>query len=164
MANHNWIIAAPAETTMLPSPKNTFGNSICIAMVDAGDPHPNTYRLALQNSRERHSLIAISTGGGMIEIVAVDGFQVSICGDCFETLLWVDGSCWKISKSTVPSRESFSYQTRLGKSARGLRSCSAQAARAFGKRSSIRRSKRWSPRRVASMGRRRNDSSKYCLK
>ena len=32
---------------------------------------------------------AISTGGGMMEVVNVDGFTVSMFGDCFETLLWV---------------------------------------------------------------------------
>ncbi|MHB8866105.1 MAG: L-serine ammonia-lyase, iron-sulfur-dependent, subunit alpha, partial [Pirellulaceae bacterium] len=67
------------------------GVRVRIAMIDACDPHPNTYRLTLQNSRERHSLTAISTGGGMMEVIAIDGFQVSICGDYCETLLWGDG-------------------------------------------------------------------------
>lgn len=66
------------------------GISVSIATVDTGDPHPNTYRLTLKNAEERHSLIAISTGGGMIEVVAIDGFAVSIAGDFYETLLWVD--------------------------------------------------------------------------
>lgn len=59
--------------------------------IDARDPHPNTYRLTLRNARERHSLVAVSTGGGMVEVVAVDGFKTSMTGDCFETLLWMDG-------------------------------------------------------------------------
>ena len=67
------------------------GVRVRIATIDACDPHPNTYRLTLQNSRERHSLTAISTGGGMMEVIAIDGFQVSICGDYCETLLWGDG-------------------------------------------------------------------------
>jgi len=66
------------------------GVSVSIATVDTGDPHPNTYRLTLQNAQERHSLIAISTGGGMMEVVDVDGFPVSIAGDFYETLLWVE--------------------------------------------------------------------------
>jgi len=66
------------------------GVRIRIETVDAGDPHPNTYRLTMHNERERHSLIAISTGGGMMEVIAVDGFKVSMFGDCFETLLWVE--------------------------------------------------------------------------
>jgi hypothetical protein len=60
-----------------------------IEIVDAGDEHPNTYRLTLRNGREERSLIAISTGGGMMEVIAVDGFKVSMFGDSFETLLWV---------------------------------------------------------------------------
>ena len=44
------------------------------------------------NAREQHSLIAISTGGGMMEVIAVDGFNVSMFGDCFETLLWVESA------------------------------------------------------------------------
>lgn len=66
------------------------GVRVCIETVDVGDPHPNTYRLTLTSSRERHSLIAISTGGGMIEVLEVDGTRLSLHGDYFETLLWGD--------------------------------------------------------------------------
>jgi L-serine dehydratase len=57
---------------------------------DFGDPHPNTYRVTLENSTETHSLIAISVGGGMIEIVDIDGAEVSITGDLFVTLVYYD--------------------------------------------------------------------------
>ena len=67
------------------------GVQIRIETVEAGDEHPNTYRLTLRNEREQHSLIAISTGGGMMEVIAVDGFKVSISGDYHETLLWTEG-------------------------------------------------------------------------
>ena len=67
------------------------GVRIRIETVDVRDPHPNTYRLTLQNQRERHSLVAVSTGGGMMEVVALDGFKVSMSGDYFETVLWVQG-------------------------------------------------------------------------
>ena len=60
-------------------------------VVDVHDPHPNTYRLTLRNARGRHSMVAVSTGGGMVEVVEIDGFKVSMAGDCFETLLWTDG-------------------------------------------------------------------------
>ena len=66
-----------------------LGVQIRIERVDAGDPHPNTYRLTLRNAHEHHFVRAISTGGGMMEVINVDGFTVSIFGDCFETLLWV---------------------------------------------------------------------------
>jgi L-serine dehydratase len=55
--------------------------------------HPNTYRLTLRNDNEQHVVTAISTGGGMIEILEIDGIKVSLAGDLHETLLLlnVDG-------------------------------------------------------------------------
>jgi L-serine dehydratase len=54
------------------------------------DAHPNTYRLTLSNSAESRQMIALSTGGGMVEVVTVDGVPLSIQGDYFETLIRVD--------------------------------------------------------------------------
>lgn len=70
------------------------GTGVTVAMetVDAGDPHPNTYRLTLTKHGEARTLRAISTGGGMIEVIDIDGFTVSMGGDCFETLLYIDGT------------------------------------------------------------------------
>ncbi|MEZ5043202.1 MAG: L-serine ammonia-lyase, iron-sulfur-dependent, subunit alpha [Saprospiraceae bacterium] len=51
--------------------------------------HPNTYKLSLFNDLEMRELTAISTGGGMIEVVAIDGCKVSMYGDFFETLVYV---------------------------------------------------------------------------
>jgi L-serine dehydratase len=65
------------------------GIALRIETVDVGDPHPNTYRLALKNQREEHSLIAISTGGGMIEVIAVNGVPLHMDGGYHETLLWL---------------------------------------------------------------------------
>jgi L-serine dehydratase len=73
-----------------PQTLRASGVRIRIETVDAGDIHPNTYRLTLQNARERHSLRAISTGGGMMEIIAIDEFTVSLFGDYHETLLALD--------------------------------------------------------------------------
>ena len=52
--------------------------------------HPNTYRLTLSNSTEQHTMTAISTGGGMIEVVKIDGVPLSLAGDYHETLLYLD--------------------------------------------------------------------------
>jgi L-serine dehydratase len=52
--------------------------------------HPNTYKLTLKNAKETHEMIAISTGGGMIEIVEIDRIKVSMIGDCYETLFYTD--------------------------------------------------------------------------
>jgi L-serine dehydratase len=62
------------------------GTAVRIETVDVGDPHPNTYRLTLTREGRRHSLRAISTGGGMIEVLAIDEFPLSIHGDYHETL------------------------------------------------------------------------------
>ena len=51
--------------------------------------HPNTYRVStLDDRNEQISLIAISSGGGMIEVQQIDGLPVNIAGDFFETLLF----------------------------------------------------------------------------
>jgi L-serine dehydratase len=75
-----------------PQALRDSGVHISIETVDAGDPHPNTYRLTLRSARETHTLRAISTGGGMMEVIELDGFPVSMFGDCCQTLLWVDGA------------------------------------------------------------------------
>ena len=40
-----------------------------IEIVDSGDPHPNTYRLTLRNASGQHRVKAISTGGGIMEVM-----------------------------------------------------------------------------------------------
>jgi L-serine dehydratase len=54
-----------------------------------GDPHPNTYRLSLKNTTENHSLVAVSTGGGMIEVIEIDGHELSLRGDLYVTLIYI---------------------------------------------------------------------------
>ena len=56
------------------------GVTIQIETVDTGDEHPNTYRLTLYSDHEQHTLIAISTGGGIMEVINIDGFDVSMSG------------------------------------------------------------------------------------
>lgn len=65
------------------------GIDLRIETVDVGDPHPNTYRLTLRNAHEQHSLIAISTGGGMIEVQSIDEIPLLMDGGYHETLLWL---------------------------------------------------------------------------
>ena len=76
-----------------PQALRDTGVTIRIETVDTGDEHPNTYRLTLRNPRaEHHTVIAISTGGGMMEVINLDGFAVSLFGDYHETLLSVIGN------------------------------------------------------------------------
>lgn len=67
------------------------GIKLRIETVDVSDPHPNTYRLTLKNSRETHTMIAISTGGGMIKVIEIDGLPLSMDGGWHETLIWISG-------------------------------------------------------------------------
>ncbi len=75
------------------------GIRVQIEIKDLGDKHPSTYHLTLRNSIEQHSLTAISTGGGMIEIVAIDGVEVSMAGEYYETLLYLEADGGEIVKT-----------------------------------------------------------------
>jgi len=66
------------------------GISAEIRITDFQASHPNTYRMTLWGGSAHHRLTAISTGGGIIEVLDVDGLSLSLAGDAFETLLWVD--------------------------------------------------------------------------
>ncbi len=79
----------------------TAGVDAQFAIVDVHDPHPNTYRLTLRNARETRTLIAISTGGGMMEVVDIDGVPISIGGDYFETLLFTRANGDDIAKAVA---------------------------------------------------------------
>lgn len=65
------------------------GIKITIDIHPFGAIHPNTYKLTLKNNKEIRKLTAISTGGGMIEIIEIDGAKVSMAGDFYETLIYV---------------------------------------------------------------------------
>ncbi len=56
------------------------GTRVEFRYIDCHDPHPNTYRLTLSNATETHTMIAISTGGGMIEVLSIDDERVSLDG------------------------------------------------------------------------------------
>jgi L-serine dehydratase len=66
------------------------GIKIKIEIHDIGAEHPNTYKITLSNPLDTHQVIGISTGGGMIEIIEIDQAPVSMLGDFFVTLLYVD--------------------------------------------------------------------------
>ncbi len=68
----------------------TAGIPVTINIVDLGATHPNLYKITLHNNKETRKLTAISTGGGMIEVIAIDGVTVSMAGDYFETLIYCD--------------------------------------------------------------------------
>lgn len=85
------LLGWDADDERLPDSANALadaGIKLRIETVDVGDPHPNTYRLTLQNRREKNYLTAISTGGGMIEVISLSGVPLYMDGGYHETLIW----------------------------------------------------------------------------
>ena len=78
--------AADARLPMSAAHLRDAGVAVEFRYIDCHDPHPNTYRLTLSNAAERHTMIAISTGGGMIEVLNVDGEPVSLDGGARVTI------------------------------------------------------------------------------
>lgn len=66
------------------------GISYTIRIIELENKHPNAYQITLKNPWETHKVVAISTGGGMIEVVEIDGANVSLAGDRFMTLVYAD--------------------------------------------------------------------------
>ena len=64
------------------------GWDIHILKHDIGGGHPNTYKMTFTNKHEVLKVTAISSGGGMIEIIEIDDHQVSIFGDYYEVLIY----------------------------------------------------------------------------
>ncbi len=63
---------------------------INVNYLDYGATHPNNYRIRISNDLIKHSLSAISTGGGMIEVQEIDGANVSMNGDYHKLLIYCD--------------------------------------------------------------------------
>lgn len=66
------------------------GINVTIEVSDYGADHPDTYRLTLTSSTEQHKMTAISTGGGMMEVIEIDSVKLSMAGDYYETLVYAD--------------------------------------------------------------------------
>lgn len=64
------------------------GIKVKVNYLDYGAQHPNNYRITISNDRITHSLSAISTGGGMMEVQEIDGSVVKINGDFHELLIY----------------------------------------------------------------------------
>lgn len=64
------------------------GINVEIEILDIGASHPNTYRITLSSKEESRRMTAISTGGGMIEVISIDGATVFMAGDFCETLVY----------------------------------------------------------------------------
>ncbi len=82
----------PDDPRLVDSPTliEAAGTTITIEKPELGDDHPNTYRIRVERGEHAHTVIALSTGGGMIEVINIDGWPVSLLGDYAVTLLEVD--------------------------------------------------------------------------
>ena len=92
------------------------GVKVTIAYADLADEHPNTYRLKLTNAHGSHSLMAISTGGGMIEVIDIDGYALSLFGDMHTTLVEGPPSAIQsiLSTDLQPAPISWTKHTKTG--------------------------------------------------
>lgn len=93
MGLYGGLLGWDADDRRLPRSPEVIregGTTIEIRKPTLGDPHPNTYRIGVRRGANiSHDLIALSTGGGMIEVISIDGFDVSLFGDYCTTLAYV---------------------------------------------------------------------------
>jgi len=70
---------------------NAVGLEIEVHYDSYGASHPNNYKLTIEGlNGDRHTMQAISTGGGMIEVREIDGAPLSMGGDLYETLFYLN--------------------------------------------------------------------------
>ncbi|MEJ7736433.1 MAG: L-serine ammonia-lyase, iron-sulfur-dependent, subunit alpha [Chitinophagaceae bacterium] len=80
-----------ADDERLPESETYISNAgipVQFAVRNINADHLNTYLITLTNPKETRTVTAISTGGGMIELIAIDGSEVSMMGDFYETLIY----------------------------------------------------------------------------
>jgi L-serine dehydratase len=77
------------------------GLEIDVQIVDYRARHPNTYKLTLQNDTESHKMTAISTGGGMIEVLQIDEADVELDGGYWATLIYSDDDLTELAKTVT---------------------------------------------------------------
>ena len=78
------------------------GITITVNYLSYDAKHPNNYRIKIFNSKIYHTIQAISTGGGMIEVQEIDGAKVSMNGDYHELLIF--GNNLEAIQSNLPEK------------------------------------------------------------
>lgn len=106
MGLYGGLLGWSADDARLPnSPKvlAESGTTIEVRKPTLNDSHPNTYRIRVVRRTDKesveHQMIALSTGGGMIEVISIDGFAISLFGDYATTLLVVDGDAAAVTEA-----------------------------------------------------------------
>lgn len=98
-----------------PAALRAAGVALEFRCAELRDPHPNTYRLTLWRAGSEHRLVAISTGGGMIEVIEIDGAKVSLFGDYDVTLLDCDsdGAAADVATQLAPHADDIQVAGRI---------------------------------------------------
>jgi len=73
-----------------PAALRDHGTTVEVRYPRLDDAHPNTYRIAAMRDGSAHDIVAVSTGGGMIEVTRLDGIEVRLFGDYVVTLVVAD--------------------------------------------------------------------------
>lgn len=82
------------------------GIDVSFNILDFPASHPNTMRITLVSDQDEEArLTAVSLGGGAIEIREIEGFDVSICGDFFEILLFAGLSEIELERCVATLKE-----------------------------------------------------------
>ena len=64
------------------------GIAVHFQVKDTGTDIANLYQLELSGGEKNFRVEAVSTGGGMIRILSINGSEVNMEGDCYEILIW----------------------------------------------------------------------------
>jgi L-serine dehydratase len=88
------------------------GIEIRFEVRDTGKSIPNLYQLELRNMQEELRVEAVSTGGGMIRLLEINGAAISMEGDTYETLLWSKelNALQEISKNAIWAEKALLHQ------------------------------------------------------
>ncbi len=80
---------SPADARIPDAPQliAEAGTVIEITKPTLHDAHPNTYRIQVERQGDKHEMVALSTGGGMIHVTHLDGWGLDLFGDYEVTLL-----------------------------------------------------------------------------
>jgi len=95
---------------------NNYGICVSFRIIDEPARHPNLYKITvIGDENEVVHLTAISIGGGMIEIQEIEGFNVNIAGDFYETLVFLKEKSrryYEAVKNTIKNFEFCEYVTK----------------------------------------------------
>ena len=103
MGLYGGLLGWEADDEQMPHYRSALekaGIETIVNYLDYQAPHPNYYRISISNQWITHTLSAISTGGGMMEVLNIDGAEVSIFGDKYVVLIY--GENLELLRSMLP--------------------------------------------------------------